>query len=123
MSPRFDACLEQGIGLFNRRQYFEAHEIWEDAWRESTGEPAMFLQGLIQVAAAFVKLQRGQPRGMLALLDAGAGKLRPIPNRRYRVDHEALLAALPPWRQAAERMLAGGSPDYDDDRLPCLAFE
>ena len=122
MSPRFESSLEEGVGLFNRRQFFEAHEVWEDAWRESTGEPAIFLQGLIQIAAAFVKLQRRQPRGMAALLDAGADKLRPIPNRRYRVDHAALLAALPAWHQAAERMMAGGAPD-DDSLLPQLSYE
>ena len=55
--------LEDGIVLFNRGQFFEAHEVWEDAWRRARGEDEVFLHGLIQVAAGFHKLQCGQPSG------------------------------------------------------------
>src|SRR6185503_875528 len=27
--------LERGVTLFNRRAYFESHEVWEDLWQES----------------------------------------------------------------------------------------
>jgi predicted metal-dependent hydrolase len=26
--------LEQGRAAFNRGEYFEAHELWEEAWHE-----------------------------------------------------------------------------------------
>src|SRR5512145_2639201 len=51
--------LERGVALFNDGSFFEAHDVWEDAWRESEGDVRLFLQGLIQIAAGFVKLQRG----------------------------------------------------------------
>ena len=49
--PRI-ACLLRGADLFNRQQFFEAHEVWEDAWRESAGEERRYFQGLIQCAVA-----------------------------------------------------------------------
>ena len=43
--------LEQGRVAFNRGEYFEAHELWEDVWRELAGAERIFVQGLIQIAA------------------------------------------------------------------------
>ncbi len=40
-----------------RDAFFEAHEAWEDQWRiEGDEKERLFLQGLIQVAAALHKL-------------------------------------------------------------------
>jgi predicted metal-dependent hydrolase len=43
--------LREGIDLFNRGAFYDAHEAWEDVWRSTTPEPRELLQGLIQVAA------------------------------------------------------------------------
>ena len=37
---------------FDKGEYFEAHEVWEDLWNESFGARKFFLQGLIQAAVA-----------------------------------------------------------------------
>ena len=42
--------LEQGVLLFNTGQYYEAHEVWEDLWRPTTGALRTCYQGLIQAA-------------------------------------------------------------------------
>jgi predicted metal-dependent hydrolase len=54
-----------GIDLFNHGYYWEAHEAWEDIWRECRGmEPAQsFFQALIRLAAAGLKIRQGKPRG------------------------------------------------------------
>ena len=75
LTTDFRALLQEGVDLFNRRAFFEAHEAWEAIWRTNPGEPAYFLHGLIQIAAGFVKLQRGEPKGAAALLAKGARKL------------------------------------------------
>jgi len=48
-----DARLREGIRLFNAGQYFESHEILEEFYRESEADHKPFLEGLIQLAAAF----------------------------------------------------------------------
>lgn len=31
--PRgFDTCLAEGVALFDAGAFFEAHEVWEEAW-------------------------------------------------------------------------------------------
>ena len=123
MRSDFRACLERGIELFNRQEFFEAHEIWEDAWREEKDDPArIFLQGLIQVAAGFVKMQRGQPRGMGSLLLGGARKLSAFSPDGYGLNIAELLEAVAPWQKAAEAMARGeaGSPSSHLPRLYLL---
>ena len=55
--------MDEFIRLFNRGQYFEAHEVLEAVWLKETGASRNFYQGLIQLAAMFVHLQKGNPTG------------------------------------------------------------
>jgi hypothetical protein len=66
--------LEQGRVAFNRGEYFEAHELWEDAWRELAGAERIFVQGLIQIAAGLHHLQQRRP---LPAAAQGSGECLP----------------------------------------------
>ncbi|MFQ5876280.1 MAG: DUF309 domain-containing protein [Acidobacteriota bacterium] len=116
----FQSCLRRGADLFNRREFFEAHEVWEDAWRVRSGDPARFLQGLIQVAAGFVKLQRRQPRGARALLERAHEKLRPFAPCAHGLDIERLLDSVAAWERVAEAMIRGEDPAIDASAFPSL---
>jgi Domain of unknown function (DUF309) len=68
--------LELGRARFNERRYFEAHEVWEEAWLAETGETKRLLQGLIQIAAGYHKaFERRQRKGCVRLLEAGLSKI------------------------------------------------
>ena len=116
------ALLERGVELFNQRLFYEAHEVWEDAWRVEQGDERLLLQGLIQVAAGFVKLQRGRPRGTVELLVKGAEKLTRVPPDLCGVELDPLLKAVAVWRQTADRMVAAGASEYDPAGLPRLGL-
>ena len=54
------------LDLFNGGWYWESHEAWESFWNalgRSTPE-ARFVQGLIHLAAAAVKIREGKPNGV-----------------------------------------------------------
>lgn len=54
----------EGIELFNRGQFWEAHEAWEQIWREREEESRIFFQGIIQAAAAFhLVFEKPRPAG------------------------------------------------------------
>ena len=60
----------RGLVEFRARRFFEAHEEWELLWKDSDGDDKLFLQGLIQLAAACVHIGRGNAapgRRLLAL--------------------------------------------------------
>lgn len=53
-------CLQGYVRLFDAGRYYEAHDVLEHLWLETPrGEPDFaFYQGLIQLAGAFVHLQK-----------------------------------------------------------------
>ncbi len=61
-NPRWLCALD----LFNAGFYWEAHEAWESFWNAfgRTTPEALFIQGLIHLAAAAVKIREGKPAGV-----------------------------------------------------------
>ncbi len=59
----YDARYLAGIVLFNRRDFFEAHEVWESLWMECSGDEKKFMQGLIQAAVGLCHFVNGNTRG------------------------------------------------------------
>jgi hypothetical protein len=66
-----------GVDLFNAFYFWEAHEAWEGLWavKPRTSAPATTLQGLIQVAAALLKVHLRSVAGASRLSDDGLTKL------------------------------------------------
>lgn len=113
--------LLDGSVLFNLRQFFEAHEVWEDGWRKAEGEGRLLLHGLIQVAAGFHKLECGQPAGAVALLSRGGEKLTAVGRAAAgRLDLRTFLASVETWRETARRMAQSGIASWDPAVLPAL---
>lgn len=71
-----ERAIAKGVALFNAQQFWEAHEAWESLWLTSRGDEKLFLQGLIQLAAAYHHVKRGTARpGGLRLFAKAAAKL------------------------------------------------
>ena len=68
--------FESGVALFNGVRYWHAHEAWETLWRAAPDEERDFYQGLIQLAAGLLHLQRRNLRGARNKLGEGLAKLR-----------------------------------------------
>jgi uncharacterized protein len=61
--PRYLA----GIVLFNRGEFFEAHEVWESLWMETPAPERRFYQGLIQAAVGLCHFGNGNLAGAAKL--------------------------------------------------------
>lgn len=72
-------ALAEGLRDYNAGNFFTAHEAWECVWLASPEPERTFLQGLIQVTAAFHHLQRNNTLGATRLLRAALLKLEPCP--------------------------------------------
>ena len=100
--------FREGFERFNRGQFFEAHESWEEIWLHAPKSEKPFLQGIIQVAAAFHHYQRNNSEGCESLLAEGLLKLE-----RCSASHGGL--ALKPLRASVRWWLAelraGRAPD------------
>lgn len=71
---------------FNRCLFYEAHDVLEELWlADRRGPHGDFYKGLIQLAGAFVHLQKNRLRPAGALLQLARGNLA-----RYAPVHERL---------------------------------
>jgi hypothetical protein len=113
-TPALDAAeaeriFRRGVALFNGVRYWHAHEAWETLWRAAPEEERPFYQGLIQVAAGLLHLQRRNARGARNKLREGLDKLRP-----YEPVHQGVLVT--ELMGKGSRILA----DLDEGQLPYL---
>ena len=110
--------LLQGIQQYNEGYFFEAHETWEELWLQSPWPARQFLQGLIQVAAAFVHLMRREYPGTVGLLRASLEKLEGFPADYLGIDAGRLVAEA---RRAHDELAALGPErfeEWDQRRIP-----
>lgn len=96
------AWFDRGLDAYARGEYFEAHELWEELWRDEPPEgDKLFLQGLIQVAAAMHKiLAHRQPRPAARLLGRALVKLRDAPPLHWGIDVAGLVRQAEATREA-----------------------
>jgi hypothetical protein len=98
--------FQRGATLFNAREYFDAHEVWEDAWRAAPAEEKKFLQGLIQIAVALHHHSHGNIEGARSLLARAQRNLSSYPDSFAGLN----LAAVRREITACEQALAAGRP-------------
>jgi len=70
-----ERLLHRGIALFNHGEFFECHEVLEEAWTPERGPRRLFLQSLIHVAVGLYHAGRGNSLGAERQLRKGLRKL------------------------------------------------
>lgn len=108
----------RGVNYFNSRDYFEAHEVWEDLWNELGGVEHQFLQGLIQVAVALHHASNGNFRGMKKLFASSLTYLEKGQLAKGRVDREALIGCILDFQNAADATQTGENQSLPYFSLP-----
>ena len=88
---------------FNQQLFFEAHEVLEELWLAERGRPEdLFYKGLIQLAGAFVHLQKKRPGPAAALFRLAQLNLQRYPSRHQRLDVSDLLTTISSWLHKLE---------------------
>lgn len=72
-------ALAEGVLRFNRGDFWGAHESWEHMWLALKGPFRDFIRGLIQLAAAFHHIKRGNQRGAERLFRSSLERLARFP--------------------------------------------
>ena len=97
-----DQELRRGVELFNRGEFFEAHEVLEDVWRGAPVQQKKFLQGLVQLAVAFHHHSTGNLVGMRSVMQRGMNNLTHHADDSYGVNLAPLIRSLTEWRKAMD---------------------
>ena len=89
---------------FNRRLFYEAHDVLEDLWLEDRhGPDGNFYKGLIQLAGAFVHLQKDRLRPAAALFKLAQANLAKYPPIHKHLDLNLVQTLAQNWLQNLER--------------------
>ena len=84
--------------LFNRQEFYEAHDVLEDLWLpDRHGANGNFYKGLIQLAGAFVHLQKSRLRPSAALFRLAQANLEKYPSPHERLNLAAVRQLISGW--------------------------
>jgi predicted metal-dependent hydrolase len=96
---------------FNQQLFYEAHEVLEELWlRDRRGADGHFYKGLIQLAGAFVHVQKnrlGPAANLFKLAEANLGKYGA---RHRHLDVESVLKITKKWVRELETGDFGRNP-------------
>src|SRR5882724_6160875 len=88
---------------FNRQMFYEAHDVLEELWLpDRKGFNGDFFKGLIQLAGAFVHLQKNRLKPAAALFRLAEANLKKYPARHERLDMPGVLRVIESWLRELE---------------------
>ena len=113
----------EGLEAFNRGEYFEQHELLEEAWIEESRPIREMYQGILQVGVAFFHIEQGNWAGAIKLFRRGLPRLRNLPPICQGVD----IAGLRTAAEAIHREVAALGParlhEFDRSKFPQIRLE
>ena len=105
--------FQRGVELFNRGDFFEAHEEMEEAMNaleENDDSDFEFYLGVLRAAVANHKLSQGLISGAILHLKAALKFLAPYPGEHHGIRLEEFRAALAEQRTSLEKFESEGGP-------------
>lgn len=99
-----DPCYAGYFALFNQQKFYEAHDILEHLWLpDRKGKNGDFYKGLIQLAGAFVHLQKARLRPSAALFKLAQANLGKYPPVHERLNLTAVQQLIAGWLWRLEK--------------------
>ena len=90
--------------LFNQGKFYEAHDVLEDLWLpDRQGRNGNYYKGLIQLAGAFVHLQKNRLKPSAALFKLAQANFEPYPEVHERLNLVAVRLLIFGWLKQLER--------------------
>ncbi len=111
--------LAEAVALFNRKLYFECHDILEDAWTGARGQERDFLQALIHIAVGMYHVAAGNRKGAVSQLDQGVRALQPFRPHWEGLDVESLIIAA---ARCLEKLENHASPEWTAEDVPRMNY-
>ena len=100
---KLDAHYLGFFDCFNDQLFYEAHDVLEELWlADRHGPNGDFFKGLIQLAGAFVHLQKERLRPAAALFKLARTNLLKYPATHERLDVTAVLRLIEIWLEWLE---------------------
>ena len=72
-----ETLFMKGVECFNNKEFYDAHEFWEDLWLNYKLEDAKFVQGLIQLAVSYFHFFNKNLNGARSMMKKCLTKFEP----------------------------------------------
>jgi bacterioferritin-associated ferredoxin len=108
------------ISLFNRRYYWETHEVLENLWMNEVGRTRSFYQGIIQAAASLYHVLGANPKGVIKLAQDALPKIGTPGDNPWKIDTGPLISSLNSYKTQAEEILGQARSGFDYRLLPTI---
>ena len=96
---------------FNQQLFFEAHEVLEELWLSERGNSKdLFYKGLIQLAGAFVHLQKNRLQPAAALFRLARANLTRYPSSYERLEVAHVEKIILEWLSRIQAASDGTNP-------------
>jgi predicted metal-dependent hydrolase len=86
MPDKIHPQAQIGIDLFDRGEYYDAHEPLEEAWMETLKPERKLYQGILQIGLAYYQIGRGNFRGALKMFKRGQKNLSKLEDIYFGVN-------------------------------------
>jgi predicted metal-dependent hydrolase len=94
LDPHYSGYFE----LFNEQKFYEAHDVLEHIWlKDKLGPNGSFYKGLIQLAGAFVHLQKNRLKPAAALFKLAQTNFEKYPHQHEHLDLVTALKLIGAW--------------------------
>ncbi len=103
-----DSRFQRATELFNKSDWYRAHDALEELWHELGYPERLTIQGLLQVAVAELHLERGNIKGSVILLGEGLGRLKSAGISDLGIDLDKLCKSV---AKRLEQIQRGCNPD------------
>jgi hypothetical protein len=107
LDPHYAGYFE----LFNQQKFYEAHEVLEHIWLpDRQGPNGAFYKGLIQLAGAFVHLQKNRPQPASSLFKLALANLEKYPPVHEHLNLKIICGQIGHWLDELERAQFRANP-------------
>ena len=122
--PHYESEYLQGIEHFNARDFFEAHEVWEDIWARTSGRDQLFYKGLIHAAVALHHFGNRNLRGAHKVWGSCRQYLIPYVPKHLGLDMDTFLNQMRQCFAKLEDLEANASSvELDESQIPLITLD
>jgi predicted metal-dependent hydrolase len=115
--------FNRGIGLFNERKFWHAHEAWEQVWRRHLEDSRLFIQGLIQMAAGFhLLIEKRRYSGATSNFNKALAHLRLFEPTFLNLPVTGFIEAIERAKNEIQRLEKTSEAKIDHTVVPVIAY-
>ena len=93
-TKNYHESLFMALNLFNKHEWYEAHDAFEEIWNSVDGDERQVIQGILQVSVSQFHLSKGNLNGATILLGEGLGRIKSRTKINLGIDLELFCQCL-----------------------------